>query len=153
MENLRTQKEIEADIEKLNVEAEKKHAEISKKKETLVLNHNEQVRKAFDDAEAERKSIKHEIMAINQRMCDDITDGDRTSYKKERIRLEFLLSQVNQERDKNIRALKSDFDVQLMQLNDESRQVSVWLNEQKAPLKQESHEAWVARQKEQETIE
>lgn len=153
MENLRTQKEIEADIEQLNVEAEKKHAEISKKRETLVLNYNEQVRKIIDEAEEERKQVKYWIAGINQKLCEDLTDAEKIELRKKRITHEFNLQTINQAKDKKIRELKSQFDRELMQLNDESRQISVWLNEQKAPLKQESHEAWIARQREKETIE
>ena len=153
MENFRTQKEIEADIMQLNVEAEKKHAEISKKKETLVLNHNEQVRKIIDEAEDERKAIKFKIMDINFQLYEDLTDAEKIRLRQDRVKHEFNLQTINQAKDKKIRALKSQFDRELMQLNDESRQVSAWMNEQKAPLKQESHEAWVARQREKETIE
>lgn len=153
MENFRTQKEIELDIEALNIRAEARHAEISKKKEKLVLKHNEAVRKVIDAANNERTQIKGYILDINLKLLDDLCDAEKIGLKKSRMKHEFDLQNIIPERDEKIRSLKNKFDREFMALNDESRQITEWLNAQKAPLKKESHEAWIARQREKETIE
>lgn len=123
MENKNQQAGIELRLSELKKDYAEKVNDIqrrrTKKNEEYVHNREN----AFNDARKQKGELKADILNIDMRLCDDITNEERTELRKERIKLNRRLEEVNESRDEFLSVLYRNYNEDVHKLDEESRQM------------------------------
>lgn len=123
MENKNQQAGIELRLSELKKDYAEKVNDIQRRRRAL----NEEYVKSREDAfgrARETKGIKKiAILAIDKRLCEDITDSERTTLRQQRLQINYDIEKANEQRDALLSEIYRNYNFEVHALDEESRQM------------------------------